>query len=95
MRESRGAPRGRRPDTPPFDVSVAHPARIYDYWLGGKDNFAVDRAAGDQIIELRPEIVHAVRSNRRFLHRSVRYLDSTSPLTCTPRPGPFGTRSAH
>jgi SAM-dependent methyltransferase len=55
-------------------VSVAHPARIYDYWLGGKDNFAVDRAAGDQVIELRPEIVHAVRSNRRFLRRSVRYL---------------------
>jgi len=74
VREPRGAPKGGRPDTPPFDVSVAHPARIYDYWLGGKDNFAVDRAAGDQVIELRPEIVHAVRSNRRFLRRSVRYL---------------------
>ena len=31
----------------PFDTSVAHVARVYDYWLGGKDNFAADRAAGD------------------------------------------------
>ena len=59
---------------PPIDVSVAHPARIYDYWLGGKDNFAADRAAGDKIIELRPEIVPGVRANRRFLGRAVRYL---------------------
>ena len=53
---------------------MAHPARIYDYWLGGKDNFAADRAAGDKVIELRPEIVAAVRMNRRFLGRAVRYL---------------------
>jgi SAM-dependent methyltransferase len=57
-----------------LDVSVAHPARIYDYWLGGKDNFAADRAAGDKVIELRPEIVPGVRANRRFLGRAVRYL---------------------
>ena len=62
------------PEIPSFDISVAHPARIYDYWLGGKDNFAVDRAAGDKVIELRPEIVHGVRANRRFLGRAVRYL---------------------
>jgi trans-aconitate methyltransferase len=59
---------------PAFDVSVAHPARIYDYWLGGKDNFAADRAAGDKVIELRPEIVAGARMNRRFLGRAVRYL---------------------
>jgi SAM-dependent methyltransferase len=59
---------------PAIDISVAHPARIYDYWLGGKDNFAADRAAGDKIIELRPEIVPAVLANRRFLGRAVRYL---------------------
>ena len=35
------------PEPLPLDTSVAHPARIYDYWLGGKDNFAADRAAGD------------------------------------------------
>jgi SAM-dependent methyltransferase len=61
-------------EPPPFDISVAHPARIYDYWLGGKDNFAVDRAAGDKVIELRPEIIFGVRANRRFLGRAVRYL---------------------
>jgi hypothetical protein len=59
---------------PPFDTSVAHPARIYDYWLGGKDNFAADRAAGDRVIAVRPEIIPGVRANRRFLGRVVRYL---------------------
>jgi SAM-dependent methyltransferase len=59
---------------PPYDVSVAYPARIYDYWLGGKDNFEADRAVGDKIIELRPEIVYGVQLNRRFLGRAVRYL---------------------
>ena len=61
-------------EEPPFDTSVAHPARIYDYWLGGKDNFAADRAAGDKVIGLRPEIIPGVRANRRFLGRAVRYL---------------------
>jgi SAM-dependent methyltransferase len=66
---------GTEPDVePPFDTSVAHPARIYDYWLGGKDNFAADRAAGDQVIALRPEIIPGVRANRRFLGRAVSYL---------------------
>jgi hypothetical protein len=58
----------------PFDVSVAHPARIYDDWLGGKDNFAADREAGDKVLELRPDIVPGVRANWRFLGRAVRYL---------------------
>ena len=61
-------------DSRQFDPSVAHPARIYDYWLGGKDNFAADRAAGDRVIEIRPEIIVGVRANRRFLGRAVRYL---------------------
>jgi len=74
MQESPDGSQADRHQTPPFDVSVAHPARIYDYWLGGKDNFAVDRAAGDKVIELRPEIVQAVRANRRFLSRAVHYL---------------------
>jgi trans-aconitate methyltransferase len=59
---------------PKIDTSVAHPARIYDYWLGGKDHFAADRAAGDRVIEIRPEIIAGVRANRRFLGRAVRYL---------------------
>jgi hypothetical protein len=59
---------------PSIDVSVAHVARIYDYWLGGKNNYAVDRAAGDQAIEAWPNIVFSVRANRAFLARTVRYL---------------------
>jgi hypothetical protein len=59
---------------PSFDTSVAHVARIYDYWLGGKDNYAVDRAAGDAGVEAYPDIVHSVRANRAFLARAVRYL---------------------
>jgi hypothetical protein len=61
-------------DSPEFDASIAHPARIYNYWLGGKDNYAADRAAGNRVIELRPEIIAGVRANRRFLGRAVRYL---------------------
>ena len=53
---------GERPDGtapeplehPTFDTSVAHIARVYDYWLGGKDNFAADRAAGEQVIAAYP-----------------------------------------
>jgi len=57
-----------------IDVSVAHPARRYDYWLGGKDNFAADRASGDAVAALFPTIREAIRENRRFLGRTVRYL---------------------
>jgi S-adenosyl methyltransferase len=57
-----------------FDTSVAHVARIYDYWLGGKDNYAVDRAAGDAAVQAYPDLVSSVRSNRAFLARTVRFL---------------------
>ena len=57
-----------------IDTSVAHPARVYDYWLGGKDNFAVDREAAEEVLRARPAIRLNVRSNRAFLARSVRYL---------------------
>ncbi len=57
-----------------FDTSVAHVARVYDYWLGGTDNFAADRVAGDQAIAVYPDIVFSVRANRAFLARAVRYL---------------------
>jgi hypothetical protein len=59
---------------PPFDTSVAHIARVYDYWLGGKDNYAADRAAGDQVMQAYPNIVHSVQANREFLARAVHYL---------------------
>jgi len=57
-----------------FDTSVAHCARVYDYWLGGKDNFAADRAAAQQAIRDCPEIVPTARANRGFLVRTVRFL---------------------
>ncbi len=44
-----------------FDTSVAHSARVHNYWLGGKDNFAADRAAGDAVIAAYPGIVASVR----------------------------------
>jgi S-adenosyl methyltransferase len=57
-----------------IDTTVAHPARVYDYWLGGKDNFAADREAAEQVIAARPTILRDIRANREFLHRAVRYL---------------------
>jgi hypothetical protein len=57
-----------------LDTSVAHSARIYDYLLGGKDNFAADRAAADMMVQAYPEIVSAMRANRKFLARAVRFL---------------------
>jgi hypothetical protein len=59
---------------PEFDTSVAHVARVYDYWLGGKDNFAADRAAGDQAIQAFPNIPLSARANRAYQARVVRFL---------------------
>jgi hypothetical protein len=47
-------------EPPPFDTTVAHVARVYNYWLGGKDNFAADRAAGEQAIKAFPAIPAAL-----------------------------------
>jgi hypothetical protein len=57
-----------------LDTGVAHIARVYDYWLGGKDNFEADRIAGDEVIEAFPGTASSVRANRAFLARTVRYL---------------------
>jgi len=57
-----------------IDTSVAHPARVYDYWLGGKDNFAADREAGDRVLAVTPGLRERVRAGRAFLVRAVRYL---------------------
>ena len=56
------------------DGHVPSIARMYDYYLGGKDNFAADRAAADQLLETAPEVVSIARENRAFLGRAVRYL---------------------
>jgi S-adenosyl methyltransferase len=61
-------------DPPPIDTSVPHAARMYDYLLGGKDNFAVDREAAEQLVAINPEARMAVRANRAFHGRAVRYL---------------------
>jgi DNA polymerase III psi subunit len=65
-------------DAPAFDTSVAHVARVYNYWLGGKDNFAADRAAAEQAMAAFPDIVHSARANRAFLRRVVTYLAGTA-----------------
>jgi len=63
-------------DLPPsrVDVRKAYPARRYDYWLGGKDNFAADRRSGDAVEEVVPTIRLSIIENRRFLQRAVRFL---------------------
>jgi hypothetical protein len=58
----------------PFDISKAHQARIYDYALGGKDNYAADRAAAEAVFKVNPEMAFTARANRAFLGRAVRYL---------------------
>ncbi|ASW57826.1 methyltransferase [Plantactinospora sp. KBS50] len=57
-----------------IDTSVVHPARRYDYWLGGKDNFAADRESGDAVAAAFPAVRIAAVENRRFLRRAVAYL---------------------
>ncbi len=66
--------KGVQEERPTFDTSVAHIARVYDYWLGGKDNYAADRKAGDAALQAYPYIAAGVRANRAFLARVVRYL---------------------
>jgi hypothetical protein len=56
-----------------FDVTKPSIARVYDYWLGGKDNFAADREVAERVVEAYPDIVSSVRANRAFLARAVRY----------------------
>ncbi len=57
-----------------IDTSVPHSARIWNYWLGGSDNYPVDRAAGDQYREVFPQIIDVARTSRAFQARAVRFL---------------------
>jgi hypothetical protein len=59
---------------PEINTGKAHSARVYDYWLGGKDNFAADREVGDAIMAAIPSAPLLARQNRAFLRRAVRYL---------------------
>ncbi|MBV9795196.1 MAG: SAM-dependent methyltransferase [Actinobacteria bacterium] len=73
-------PENAAPAPHDIDVTVAHPARVYDYWLGGKDNFAADRAAAEKVLEAKPGIRDNVRANRRFLARAVRFLTAEAGI---------------
>ena len=57
-----------------IDTTVAHPARVYDYWLGGKTNFTQDQVAARAAMRAAPHVAEGVRGNRAFLARAVRYL---------------------
>jgi hypothetical protein len=60
--------------SPEIDTTLPHSARIWNYWLGGKDNYAVDREAGEAFCQIFPGMVEVARSVRHFLARTVRYL---------------------
>jgi SAM-dependent methyltransferase len=64
----------RSATSPGLDSSVPHPARVYGYWLGGKDHYPADRKAAEEVIARRPQVVTGARANRAFLARVVRYL---------------------
>jgi SAM-dependent methyltransferase len=59
---------------PPTDLKthIAHPARVYDYWLGGKDNYAADREVAERALAVVPDVPYNARANRQFLKRAVR-----------------------
>ena len=68
-----GAAQGTGPESA-LDTTVSHSARIWNYWLGGKDNFPADRQAGDKVAAMLPSIVAQARADRAFLGRAIRYL---------------------
>ncbi|MFF8942944.1 SAM-dependent methyltransferase [Streptomyces sp. NPDC014864] len=62
-----------RSDTPTrVDTGRPHPARVYDWWLGGKDNYPVDEELARRILAADGTVVRGARANRRFMHRAVR-----------------------
>jgi S-adenosyl methyltransferase len=62
------------PPKPKLDTSVAHSARVWNYWLGGKDNYKVDRDVAEKLAETFPRIRDVARQQRQFLFRAIRYL---------------------
>jgi hypothetical protein len=82
---------------PEIDTSRPHAARMYDYFLGGKDHFAADRVGGDQVLAAFPSMRTAARENRAFLGRAVRYLAEeawTSAPGCPPSATSMRSRRA-
>jgi hypothetical protein len=70
-----------RAEAPGFDVTRPHPARIYDYLLGGKDHYEADRVAAEQILAVAPELRNNAQANRDFLTRAVRHLARDEGVT--------------
>jgi len=64
-----------------INTGVAHPARVYDYWLGGKDNFPADREAAERVIEVLPSVEASARANRAFMVRAARFLAAEAGIT--------------
>ncbi|WP_250212889.1 SAM-dependent methyltransferase [Acrocarpospora catenulata] len=64
-----------------INTSIPHPARIYDYLLGGKDNYAADREAAEQLVKVSPGTREGVRAHRAFLRRAVRHLATEAGIT--------------
>jgi hypothetical protein len=62
------------PDEPLVDITMPHSARVWNYWLGGKDNYPVDREAGQRVYEVFPSIVEVARASRAFLARAIGFL---------------------
>jgi len=69
-----GRPASATGNAAEIDTTVAHPARVYDYWLGGSSNFPADREAAGRVLAATPGLRSRVRANRAFLVRAVRYL---------------------
>jgi hypothetical protein len=67
-------PESGQPPKPRLDTSVAHSARVWNYWLGGKDNYEIDRVVAQELADTFPGIVDAARQERHFLFRAIRYL---------------------
>jgi hypothetical protein len=63
-----------------IDTTVPHSARVWNYWLGGKDNYAVDRETGDAVIAVYPQIKVNARESRKFLKRAVGFLAGESGI---------------
>jgi S-adenosyl methyltransferase len=68
-----GAPAAGR-QLPGIDTTIPQPARFWDYLLGGKDNYPVDREVGEQVLTIFPDLRDSARADRGFLVRAVRYL---------------------
>ena len=62
------------PQAPNLDITSPHSARVWNYWLGGKDNYPVDRVVGEQVRQVFPQIIEIARESRAFLGRVVRFL---------------------